>query len=122
MALGDQREQNGDYKMNLTREKQGLLQYKQRMSLPQHLTRSDVLPVLHRVFPNSFGREDMNIRAMVRLGWYHMNRALINDPQVLQRATSSASANASESQSFANTEALRLNVSHGVVGTTFLDS
>lgn len=50
-----------------------------------------------------------------------MNRALINDPQVLQRATSSASANASESQSFANIEALRLNVSHGVVGTTFLD-
>lgn len=91
------------------------------MSLPQQLTRSDILPVLHRVLPFSFGREDTNVRALIRLGWYHLNRALLFDPRVLQRASSSASTNVSGSQSFESIEDMGLNVSNGVAGTIVLD-
>jgi hypothetical protein len=119
--LGDQSEQNGMYKMDLTREKQLLMQVKSRLQISQYLARSDILPILHRVLPTSFGETASNIRALIRLGWFHMNLALMHDPRVMQRRISSSTASESGNESFESIEDMGLNVSSGVAGEAVLD-
>lgn len=119
--LGDQSEQNGMYKMDLTREKQLLMQVKARLEISQYLARSDILPILHRVLPTSFGDIASNVRALIRLGWFDMNRALMHDPRVMQRLISSSSASESGNESFESIEDMGLNVLSGVAGEAVLD-
>ncbi|KAK1747104.1 hypothetical protein QTG54_002448 [Skeletonema marinoi] len=56
---------------------------------------------------------------MLERGWLHLNRALINDPRVLQRATSTSAASANAS--FVDINALGLNVSEGTAGMVAMD-
>ena len=119
---GDQSCQNGYLKIELTKEKEAVMRIKRQLKLTEALTRSDVIPILNRALPKSFGREESNKRSLARLGWNPLNRALLEDPRLLQRAVpSSASANATSGESYQSLDAMGLNLTNGTAGTTVMN-
>jgi hypothetical protein len=118
----DSSELNGTTKNELTKTKDEYMKELRALKLPEILRRSDVIPLLHTVLPNSYGRLYNVLRALLDRGWLHMNRKLESDPRILQRTTSSASGSADGP--ITDTVALRLNVSTGAAGNatmTYMD-
>jgi hypothetical protein len=84
--LGDSSEQKGSYKMAMTREKDALVLYKQRMEMPLAIQRCDVMPLIHRTVAPSFCRVDSNIKALRARGWVECNSILMDHPEVRRNA------------------------------------
>lgn len=61
--LGDSSEQNGSYKMAMTKEKDALILFKQRMEMPIAIQQCDVMPLIHHTVDPSFCRVESNITA-----------------------------------------------------------
>ena len=61
--VGDSSEQNGSWKMGMTREKDALMRFKERMELPYEFKRRDVMPLVHRAAAASFRRKESNLKA-----------------------------------------------------------
>ena len=84
----DSSEQNGLYKVNMTKEKSSLVQYKIRMGMPIDFQHRDVLPLVHRATAPSFRAVASNVRAMWDRGWIDCNYALLNHPELQKNPVS----------------------------------
>ena len=82
--VGDSNEQNGSYKMAMTKEKDKLLRWKRKHQMPLEFQRSDILPLVFQAWDQSFARQKQNLSATLDRGWYHIDRRLLKDPEILR--------------------------------------
>ena len=82
--VGDSNEQNGSWKIYMTKAKNGLVQYKIRMGMNVALTRNDIIPIVNVAWQQSFGRVRTNKLAISVRGWGPLNRALLLHPETLK--------------------------------------
>ena len=82
--VGDSSQQNGQYKVEMTREKGKLILFKTRIGSETVIEKSDAIPLVNRVWPKSFGRTETNKTAIRDRGWYPANRMLLHDPEILK--------------------------------------
>ena len=82
--VGDAAEQNGCWKMAITKFKRDLVLFKMRMGLPHTITKTDIVPLCNRAFANSFAQVPSNQHAIADRGWNPLNRALLLNTEVLK--------------------------------------
>jgi hypothetical protein len=83
--VGDSEQQNGAYKMSMTRNKDLLVLYKRRNCFPSiDFKRCDIVPLVCRAWADSFAKKTTNLHAISNRGWYHLDMRLLHDPDVLQ--------------------------------------
>jgi hypothetical protein len=70
--------------MAMTREKDRLVAFKRRNDFKNiNFQRLDVIPLVVRAWDVSFARTDKNQNALIGRSWYHLDRRLLNDPEIL---------------------------------------
>jgi hypothetical protein len=70
--------------MAMAREKDSLVAFKRRHDFKNiNFQRLDVIPLVVRAWDVSFARTDKNRNAFIERGWYHLDRRLLNDPEIL---------------------------------------
>ena len=83
--VGDSKQQNGCFKMSMTRNKDLLVLYKRRHHFESiDFKKSDIVPLICRAWKDSFGREKENLDAILERGWFHLDMRLLKDPEILQ--------------------------------------
>ena len=97
--LGDLSKQHGSCKMAMTREKDVLVLYTQRMEVDIAIQQCDMISLIHRMVAPSFRQVESNIKALQIRGWFECNSVLMDHLDV-QR----------------NTE--RMEVAEGIVAST----
>ena len=85
--VGDSEQQNGTWKVEWVREKSKLVLFKTRMGINSDLEKSDMLPLINRIWPLSFGSVDTNKQAIRDRGWNPLNRCLLTDPEIIKTRT-----------------------------------
>ena len=76
--VADSKEQNGSYKIALSKAKKEFLERKLRMFIdPPALTPTDVIPLVNEAWSASFSRIDKNKKAIAERGWGPCNRNLL---------------------------------------------
>ena len=141
--VGDSSEQNGLYKISMTRAKDELVLTKQRLEMPIDFKRMDVMPLINKSTSQSFDIVVSNRKAIVDRGWAECDYRLLDHPDVQENAgaakmpaasTSAPTATAAPaavapipSAATTSTEGsttrakeldeLNLNFTHGVAGT-----
>jgi hypothetical protein len=75
--VGDSAQQNGHFKMLLSRAKLQLLQFKIKNNLPVALLGSDIVPLVNRAWYKSFGNVVSNKKAITERGWGPLNNKLL---------------------------------------------
>ena len=87
--VGDSKQQNGAWKISMTKNKDKLVLYKKRYNFASiDFKRHDIIPLVNRAWADSFARKESNLKAITERGWYHLDRRLLKDPEILQTRTS----------------------------------
>jgi hypothetical protein len=95
--VGDSSQQNGQCKVEMTREKGRLVLFKTRIGTETVIDKSDAIPLVNAVWPKSFGRKETNKTAIRDGGWYPANRMLLHDVDILKTKAASSTATRNES-------------------------
>ena len=82
--VGDSNEQNGSWKIYVTKTKNALVLYKIRMGMKITLTQNNIIPIVNMAWQQSFGRVRTNKLAISIRGWGPLNRALLLHPEILK--------------------------------------
>ena len=82
--VGDSKEQNGSWKVEWVREKSKLVLFRTRMGLSSDIDKSDILPLINRIWPRSFARKCTNQQAISDRGWNPLNCRLLTDPEIIK--------------------------------------
>ena len=83
--VGDSEEQNGCWKMAMTREKDRLVQFKRRNQFPNtNFHKHDIVPLVNLAWKESFARKEKNLKAIIDRGWYYLDMRLLKDPDILK--------------------------------------
>jgi cation transport regulator ChaC len=83
--VGDSKQQNGCWKMSMTREKDKLVAFKRRHGFKNtDFQRLDIVPLVVRAWASSFARTPKNKDALMERGWYHLDKRLLRDPEILR--------------------------------------
>ena len=81
---GDDKRMNGKFKINWFREKELLVQYKERVLGDKYaIVPSNVVPLINRVWPRSFRQRDNNFKALCARGINPPNCALLMDKDIV---------------------------------------
>jgi hypothetical protein len=125
--VGDSSEQNGSYKMALTKCKKELVLKKQRACMKNaRIETYEIVIVVNAAWNKSFARISFNKQAIAARGWYPLTRNLLDHPEIaatqeqsteMNQTDSSTSAISSEQQSVAAS----LNYSNGLANTVIAD-
>ena len=76
--VADSKEQNGSYKIAMSKAKKEFLEQKIRMFIdPPSLTPTDVIPLVNEAWSASFSRIEKNKKAIAKRGWGPCNRNLL---------------------------------------------
>ena len=76
--VADSKEQNGSYKIALTRAKKEMLDTKLALHIePASLCATDIMPLVNKAWSSSFARVAMNKKAIAERGWGPLNRNLL---------------------------------------------
>jgi hypothetical protein len=67
--VGDSLEQNGCFKMALTKCKQALVTAKNDANLPYEINKTDVVKLIKDSWKDSFARVETNKKAVLHRGW-----------------------------------------------------
>jgi hypothetical protein len=81
--VGDSVQQNGSYKPGLVIAKRELVREKQDAGEEGKLTKSDIVPLVNKAFPRSFGKEEGNRHAIAERGWNPLNRGCLTNPEII---------------------------------------
>jgi hypothetical protein len=82
--VGDSEQQNGAYKMSMTRNKDSLVLYKRRNCFASiDFKKCDIVPLICRAWADSFARKETNLHAIIDRGWYFLDMRLLHDPDIL---------------------------------------
>jgi hypothetical protein len=82
--VGDSTEQNGCFKMALTKHKRNLLNAKSLVGQDFALDKEDVIPVVHKAWNDSFARVKSNQNAIAERGWMPLTYNCLLHPEILQ--------------------------------------
>jgi hypothetical protein len=83
--VGDSKQQNGCWKMSMTREKDKLVAFKRKNGFKnKEFQCLDIVPLIVRAWASSFTRTEKNKHALMERGWYHLNKSLLEDPEILR--------------------------------------
>ena len=86
--VADSSEQNGMFKMELTKMKKRL--YNNRVDGLQHslhLTKTDIIPLVHHCWPIAYANVRNNRKAIAERGWNPFNRVLLLEPTLRAKMT-----------------------------------
>jgi hypothetical protein len=68
----------------MTRGNDKLVAFKRRRNFKTiNFQRLDVIPLVIRAWKLSFAHTYNNLNALIERGWYHLDRRLLNDPEIL---------------------------------------
>ena len=82
--VGDSSEQNGSWKMSMTKSKETLVKEKLQLGLPVTIDKTDIIPLCNKAWPKSFGAGiARNLKALSDRGHNPLNRALLMHPDIL---------------------------------------
>jgi hypothetical protein len=81
--VGDASEQNGKFKMEWTRVKEWMMVWKSINCLPCTIGPTDIIPLINRVFDNSYGSINSNLKALFDQGWNPPNRKLLEHKELI---------------------------------------
>lgn len=122
--VGDSSEQNGSYKIAMTKSKQELVLKKQRMCWSNARVETYEMLVLNAAWEKSFARVSYNKDAIAARGWGPLTRNLLDNSEILATATEEdlsymqqGEVGTEGSQSLAST----LNFSSGISNTIIVD-
>ena len=83
--VGDSEQQNGAYKMSMTKNKDLLVLYKRRNCFASiDFKKCDIVPLVCRAWADSFAKKKTNLHAISDRGWYYLDMRLLHDPDILQ--------------------------------------
>ena len=86
--VGDSAEQNGSYKMALSRIKKTLVEWKQRKMLARlTIEVLEIMILINYAWDESFARVETNKTAIAERGWFPLNRKLLIDTQLRSTMT-----------------------------------
>ena len=85
--IGDTIYQNGMFSMSLNRAKGNLFARKCQHNLLPQIERYEILLLVAEAWGCSFGNVDGNLKASAITGWNPLNRALLDDPEVIRTMT-----------------------------------
>ena len=86
--VGDSSEQNGAYKQKINKEKHTILDGRVDRCLGHmELVPTDIIPMVNKAWPVSFGCEITNKKAICDRGWYPYNRNLLNNEDLRMKMT-----------------------------------
>lgn len=120
--VGDSAEQNGSYKMALTKSKRNLVLKKQRscMNNPR-IDTHEIMVVVNDAWNNSFARVEYNQKAIAARGWNPLTRNLLDHPEIaITKETSPDEGSNNQGHSTASVAAT-LNFSNGLAHTCISD-
>jgi hypothetical protein len=81
--VGDSTEQNGCFKMALTKFKRELLKRKESVDFEFAIQKDDVVPIVSRAWGESFARVQSNRKAIAERGWGPLNYNCLLHPEIL---------------------------------------
>lgn len=81
--MGDSREQNGCFKMALTKYKRGLLRAKELAGLEFGINKEDVTYLVSQAWTHSFARVAQNKSAIADRGWNPLNYNCLLHPEIV---------------------------------------
>lgn len=84
--VGDSNYQNGNWKVACTREKDDIIKWKDRHFMDPVIEQYDIIPIVNCAWPESFGVQVNNIKAIRERGWNPLNQALVKHPDILRRS------------------------------------
>jgi hypothetical protein len=122
--VGDSSEQNGSYKMALTRSKKELVLKKQRACFSHaRIETYEIIIVLNAAWEKSFGRTQFNKEAIAARGWYPLTRNLLDHPEIIATAEAlqEDATTAASSTEPPSTIAASLNYRNGFASTVMAD-
>jgi hypothetical protein len=108
--VGDASEQNGQFKMEMTRVKRILTSFKSDKAMKIGINYTDVMPLINKSWNKSFGCISTNQKAIADRGWFPPNRNLLLHPDIIEQFTDDSTSNMNPTN---------LNVSDGTAGSCF---
>jgi hypothetical protein len=84
----DDSTENGKGKILLTGEKTKLLRWKKANGLPATLNKTDIMPLMNRVFHQSYGDQAAGKHVLATRGINPMNRAVETHPEIVAMSSS----------------------------------
>jgi hypothetical protein len=125
--VGDSTEQNGCFKMALTKHKRDLLAQKASVGAEFAIEKEDVIHFVHRAWNDFFARIKQNQNAIAERGWTPLTFNCLLHPEILQTRTNKAiGTTATEEAGSVNTpngdvisaldQVVQLNLSKGLSG------
>ncbi len=124
--VGDSSEQNGSYKMALTKSKRELVMKKQRSCFKNpRIETYEIVMIMSEAWQKSFGRVPFNKDAIAARGWYPLTRNLLDHPEIAatkenggeETAESDSNRTRTSNQGTAST----LNFGNGLTNTLMID-
>jgi hypothetical protein len=117
--VGDSTEQNGCYKMSMTKAKRELLTKKERAYQKFTIDKMDVVYLVRRVWKDSFARVLTNKKAIAERGWNPLNHVLLLHPeiQLTNKTATTASSTDPASDTITTVQPESLNLTEGLAGT-----
>ena len=82
--VGDSIEQNGCFKITLTKQKRNLLHAKALVGQDFVLNKEDEIPVVHKACDDSFAHVKSNQNAIAKRGWMPLPYNCLLHPEILQ--------------------------------------
>lgn len=122
--VGDSAEQNGMFKMLLGEAKRQLTSFKSDRGIPISITYGDVIPLVNKAWPLSFGRKSTNKKAIADRGWFPPNRNILLHKEIQSTSNTnfemvSAGDNVENSTATNNLLSMNLNTTDGLAGSSF---
>ena len=81
--VGDSEEQNGSFKMALTKLKEEMINTRiRKMIQDMQIAPTDIIPLVNNAWDVSFARMEKNKKAIYERGWFPFNRNLLLHPDI----------------------------------------
>jgi len=120
--VGDSAEQNGSYKMALTKSKRELVLKKQRSCIDNpRIETHEIMLIIRSAWNNSFARVDYNKKAIAARGWNPLTRNLLDHPEIAVTKEPTPEEGSDQQGHSAGSIANTLNFSDGLAHTCISD-
>ena len=124
--VGDSSEQNGSYKMALTKSKRELVMKKQRSCFKNpRIETYEIVMIVNEAWQKSFGRVPFNKDAIAARGWYPLTRNLLDHPEIAATKENGGEETAESDSNRTGTSiqgtASTLNFGNGLANTLLID-
>ena len=83
--VGDSAEQNGCFKMYVSRAKTSLLQTKSNTRLTFTIEKTNIIQIVNEAWGKSFAHVETNCKAIDECGWGPLNYSCLTNPEIQQK-------------------------------------